>query len=128
MTRFHNPLPDRVHPPIAGFHHQAEVRSPCWLVLSGQFGIRPGGHVPDDSIEQLAIALENVRWNLFAGDLQVRNVVKLTIYLVGDVDMDRLRAELARWLGRHEPTVSILFVAGLVGPSFRVQVDALAAH
>ncbi|MFY1675121.1 hypothetical protein ACN27G_35160 [Plantactinospora sp. WMMB334] len=55
------------------------------------------------------------------------NLMKLTIYLVGDVDMDRLRAELARWLGHQKPTPSILFVAGLVGPSFRVQVDALAA-
>jgi enamine deaminase RidA (YjgF/YER057c/UK114 family) len=128
MTRFYDPSPERVHPPIAGFHHQAEVGSPRWLVLSGQFGIRPGGHVPDDPIEQLVVALENVRWNLFAASLQVRDVVKLTIYLVGDIDMDRLRAELARWLVRHKPTLTILFVAGLVGPSFRVQVDALAVH
>ncbi|MEE6260631.1 RidA family protein [Plantactinospora sonchi] len=127
MRKFRNPPPELVHPPIAGFHHQAEVGAMRWLVLSGQFGIRPDGHVPEDQIEQLAIALENVRQNLFSADLQVKDVVKLTIYLVGDVDMDRLRVELASWLGKHEPTLTILFVAGLVGPSFRVQVDALAA-
>ncbi|MGX7669804.1 RidA family protein [Plantactinospora sp. DSM 117369] len=127
MRKFRNPSPERVHPPIAGFHHQAEVGALRWLVLSGQFGIRPDGHVPDVLIEQLAIALDNVRQNLFAADLQVKDVVKLTIYLVGDVDMDPLRAELARWLRSHKPTLTILFVAGLVGPSFRVQVDALAA-
>ncbi|MEO3816985.1 RidA family protein [Plantactinospora sp. B24E8] len=127
MRRFHNPPPHRVHPPIAGFHHQAEVSPSRWLVLSGQLGIRPDGHVPEDTIEQLAVALENVRQNLLAADLQVKDVVKLTIHLVGEVDMDRLRVELARWLGKHEPTLTILFVAGLVGPSFRVQVEALAA-
>lgn len=127
MRRFRNPPPYRVHPPIAGFHHQAEVGALSWLVLSGQFGIRPDGHVPEDTIEQLVIALENVRQNLFAADLKVKHVMKLTLHLVGEVDMDRLRVELARWLGNHEPTLTILFVAGLVGPSFRVQVEALAA-
>ncbi|MDW5326432.1 RidA family protein [Plantactinospora sp. KLBMP9567] len=124
---FRNPSPRRVHPPIAGFHHQAEVHGGRWLALSGQFGIRPDGYAPDGQIEQLGVALENVRQNLITADLLVYDVVKLTIYLVGDADMDPLRAELAKWLDGHAPTLSILFVAGLVGPSFRVQVDALAA-
>ncbi|MFY1689800.1 RidA family protein [Plantactinospora sp. WMMB782] len=129
MRIFRNPSPGRAHPPIAGFHHQVEIGPKHrWVVLSGQLGILPGGHVPDDSIEQLTTALENVRWNLFAADMQINDVMKLTVYLVGDIDMDRLRAVLSGWLGKHEPTLTILFVAGLVGSSFRVQVDALAAH
>lgn len=83
--------------------------------------------MPADPIEQLEVALENVRQNLFDGDMQVEDIVKLTIYLVGDVDPDRRRAVLDRWLARHAPTLTVLYVAGLASPAYRVEVEAWAA-
>ena len=128
FRRFRNPPPDKVHPPVARYHHRVEV-SPgkWWMVLSGQVGIRPDGQVPEDPIEQLEVALENVRQNLFDGYMQVEDVVKLTIYLVGDVDPERRRAVLDKWLARHTPTMTVVYVVALASPEYRVEVEAWAA-
>lgn len=128
FRRFRNPPPDKVHPPAARYHHRAEV-SPGhrWTALSGQVGIRPDGQVPQDPIAQLEVALENVRQNLFDGDMQVEDIVKLTIYLVGDVDAQRWRAVLDKWFGRHAPAMTVVYVVALASPAYRVEVEAWAA-
>lgn len=128
FRRFRNPPPDKVHPPVARYSHWVEVgHGMRWMVLSGQVGIRPDGQVPEDALEQLEVALENVRQNLFDGNMQVEDVVKLTIYLVGDVDPDRRRAVLDQWLAGHVPTMTVVYVAGLASPAYRVEVEAWAA-
>jgi len=129
MRIFRNPSPNAVHPPVTGYHHQVEVGSwRRWVVLSGQVGVQPDGQVPQDPIEQLVVALENVRQNLFAADLRVDDVVKLTFHLVGDVDKQRLHEVVAGWLAGHAPAMTMLFVAGLAEPGYRVQVEVWAAH
>lgn len=129
VSRQNHPSPNAVHPPVTGYHHQVEVGSwRRWVVLSGQVGVQPDGQVSQDPIEQLVVALENVRQNLFAADLRVDDVVKLTFHLVGDVDKQRLHEVVAGWLAGHAPAMTMLFVAELAEPGYRVQVEVWAAH
>ena len=59
MKEYRNPAD--VHEPIAAYTHQIEVKGPeRLLVLSGQVGKTEDGTVPDDPIEQLDVALENL--------------------------------------------------------------------
>lgn len=41
--------------------------------------------MPDDPIAQLEIALDNLLRNLHAAAMDVHDLVKLTFYLVGDI-------------------------------------------
>ena len=125
----HGATPRDVHAPLAAYSHQVELPpGQRALVLAGQIGMRPDGTLPDDPIEQLEEALRNVERNLAAADFAIGDLVKLTTYVVGEMDGERRRAAIGAWLGEHRPAMTFLYVAGLASPALRVEVDAWAAR
>lgn len=121
--------PAGVHAPVAAYSHQIEVAAGArWLVLSGQVGMRPDGEVPVDPVEQVEVALDNIRRNLEATGMAVSDLVKLTIYLVGEIDGDRRRQVFGAFLGAHRPCMTLLYVSALASPALRVEIDAWAAR
>ncbi len=124
--QFRNPA--GVHAPVAAYSHQVEVPAGArWLVLAGQVGMRPDGSLPADAAEQLEVALDNVRRNLDAAGMDVGNIVKLTTYLVGEVDPDRRRQLFGAFFGDHRPCTTLLYVSALGTPALKAEVDAWAA-
>jgi len=127
VKRFQNP--ETIHTPLAAYSHQIELTDVRrWLVLSGQVGMRTDGNLPDDPIEQFKIALDNIHKNLRAAGMEIEDLVKLTIYLVGDIDTAKRREVLADWLGAHAPCSTLLYVAALANPNIKVEVDAWACE
>lgn len=121
--------PETVHAPIAGYSHQIEVTGPQrWLVLSGQTGRRASGDIPGDPVEQLAVALDNLSAQLAAAGMDVSDLVKVTLYLVGDFDTERRRKVFGDWSAGHRPCMSLLYVSALATPEYRVEVDAWACR
>src|SRR5262249_45814673 len=127
MKTFRNP-PD-VHPPLAAYTHQVEL-SGSWrqLVLSGQVGQSADGRVPDDPFEQLDLAFENLAHNLQAAGMVLTDLAKLPFCLVGQWEPPRRRERTAAWLGEHRPTMTVVFVAALASPAYRVEIDAWASR
>jgi 2-iminobutanoate/2-iminopropanoate deaminase len=127
MTERRNP--ETIHPPVGPYAHQVEADGRArWLVMAGQVGRTPDGHVPDDPIEQISVALQNVKRNLEAGGMDIGDLVKWTWYLVGDVDARRRREATLAWLGGHQPASTLVYVAALAAPEYRVEIDALACR
>ena len=127
MKRIRNP--GTIHPPLAAYSHQIEVTEvKRWLVLSGQIGMHADGTLPDDPIEQFKVALENIHKNLQAAGMDIQDVVKLTIYLAGEIDATQRREVMAKWLGEHAPCSTLLYVAALATPNIKVEIDAWACE
>ena len=121
--------PDTIHAPLGRYVHQIEVSGETrMLFLAGQIGIRPDGSVPEDPVEQLGVALENVLRNLEAAGFEPGDITKLTTYVVGEMDPAGRRAQLDRLLGAHLSTSTLVFVAGLASPAYKVEVDAWATR
>ena len=119
--------PVTVHAPVADYSHQIEVQgSGRWLVLSGQIGVSPDGDVPADPAEQIEVALANIGSHLEAAGMAVTDLVKLTFYLVGDIDAAARRAAVTAWLGGHQPCTTLLYVTALANPALVVEIDAWA--
>ena len=125
MKQFRNP-PD-VHAPVAAYTHQIEISGERLLVISGQVGLRPDGTLPADPIEQVEAALENVLRNLQAAGMGVQDLVKITFYLVGEMDAARRREVIAAKFGGHKPCSTLIYVAALASPQYRVEIDAWAS-
>jgi enamine deaminase RidA (YjgF/YER057c/UK114 family) len=127
MKNFQNP--ETVHAPVGVYTHQIEVTEPArWLVISGQVGMRPDGSLPDDPLEQYRLALDNIHKNLQAAGMKIEHLVKLTIYLAGEMDTARRRQISAEWLGNHRPCSTLIYVAGLAAPELKVEIDAWACE
>lgn len=125
MKNFQNP--ETVHPPLAGYSHQVEITEvKRWLVLSGQVGMLVDGMLPVDPIEQFKAALDNIQKNLQAAGMEIHDVVKLTIYLAGEIDTEERRNVLTEWLAGHSPCSTLLYVAALATPDIKVEIDAWA--
>ena len=123
--------PDAIHAPVGRYVHQIELDGPRKLLfISGQVGMRPDGSVPEDAVDQLGVALENVLRNVDAAGMDASDLVKITTYVVAGAQLDpaRRRAEMERLLGDHVPTSTLVYVAGLAAPEYKVEIDGWAAR
>jgi len=127
MKEFRNP--QDIHQPLGGYSHQIEITgNERMLVLSGQVGMRQDGTVPEDPLEQIDIALENIFRNLRAANMDVKDIIKLTYYLVGEINTTKRRELVASRLQGHQPCSTLLYVAALAVPILRVEIDAWASR
>lgn len=127
MKEFRNP--QDVHQPVGSYSHQIEVRgNERLLVISGQVGMREDGTVPDDPLEQIDVAFDNVLRNLRAADMDITDMIKITYYLVGESDAAKRRELILSKLQGHRPCSTLLFVAALANPVYKVEIDAWASR
>ena len=127
MKEFRNP--QDVHKPLGSYSHQIEIRGDeRLLVISGQVGIREDGTVPEDPLEQIDVAFENIFRNLRVAGMDVKDLIKLTYYLVGEIDTAKRRELTLSKLHGHQPCSTLLYVAGLASPVYKVEIDAWASR
>jgi 2-iminobutanoate/2-iminopropanoate deaminase len=119
--------PESIHAPLGRYVHQIEVTGENRILfLSGQLGVHPDGSLPEDAVGQLGVALENILRNLEAAGFEPSDLVKITTYAVGEIDPAGRRAVMDRLLGPHVTTSTLVFVAALAAPQYKVEVDAWA--
>ena len=127
MKEFRNP--QDVHAPLGAYSHQIEVKgNERLLVISGQVGMRQDGTVPEDPLEQIDAAFENIYRNLRAAGMDVRDLIKITYYLVGEMDTAKRREVVVSKLQGHQPCSTLLYVAGLASPVYKVEIEAWASR
>jgi enamine deaminase RidA (YjgF/YER057c/UK114 family) len=121
--------PDSIPAPVGRYVHQIDVANPSRILfISGQVGAKADGSVPADPVEQLDLAMTYVMANLEAAGLGVEALTKVTTYAVGELDPAGRRAVLDKHLGGHVSCSTLVFVAALARPEFKVEVDAWAAE
>ncbi|MGW5369769.1 RidA family protein [Streptomyces sp. NPDC004009] len=115
-------------PPVNGYSHAVAFTGPM-VAVSGQVPLdAEGGIVGDrDPAAQIRQVFANLATALHAAGARLQDVVKLTVYLTDLADLDAFRLIRDEYLdpGRP-PACSLVKVAGLVHPAFRVEIDALA--
>jgi len=127
MKEFRNP--QNVHQPVGFYTHQVEISgNERLLVLSGQVGMREDGTVPENPLEQLELAFDNILHNLHAANMDVKDILKLTYFVVGEIDTAKRREIITAKLQGHKPCNTFLYVAELASPIYKVEVEALASR
>jgi enamine deaminase RidA (YjgF/YER057c/UK114 family) len=114
-------------PPVNGYSH-VTVASGLVVHISGQVPVRPDGTVVDGGAEaQTEQVFRNLQTALESVGGSWERVVKLGYYLRDLADLDAVRTVRDRFLDpAHLPASSLVQVAGLVHPDFRIEIDAVA--
>ena len=127
MKEFRNP--QDVHEPAGPYIHQVEIKgNERMLFISGQVGMKADGTIPEDPHDQLEVAFDNVIHNLRVANMDVADLIKITWYLVDAIDPEKRRAILSRKLGNHRTCNTLIYVAGLASPAYRVEIEAWASR
>ncbi|MEU8892464.1 RidA family protein [Streptomyces sp. NPDC048442] len=115
-------------PPVNGYSHAVSFAG-AMVAVSGQVPVDPEGRLVggDDAEAQVRQVYANLTAALKAAGSDLQHVVKLTVYLTDLGDLPAFR----RVRDEHQdaarpPACSLVQVAGLVNPAFRVEIDALA--
>jgi enamine deaminase RidA (YjgF/YER057c/UK114 family) len=126
VKEFRNP--QDVHEPVGSYSHQIELKgNERLLVISGQVGMREDGIVPEDPFEQIDLAFENILRNLRAASMDVKDLIKVNYYLVGEIDTAAAQIILSKLKG-HQPCSTLVYVAALASPVYRVEIEAWASR
>jgi enamine deaminase RidA (YjgF/YER057c/UK114 family) len=126
MNKSHNP--SRVAAPSGPYSHGIEVPPNArWLHISGQVGTAPDGTVPDGIAAQTENCWRNIRAILEEAGMGMGDLVKVTAFLTDAGDLAAYRTARDNILGAARPASTLVVVARLVRPEWRVEVEAIAA-
>ncbi len=124
MTKIHNP-PELPAPPT--YSHGIEVPANWRTVyVAGQVGVDRDGNAPAGIKAQSELAWAAVRAVLRSAGMDLKNVVKTTVYLKDPADYAEFVKVRSAVLGDTKPASTLVYISGLARPDFIVEVDATA--
>lgn len=113
------------HP--AGYSHAVSLPAGRLVWTSGQIAVDPDGRVPDGWRAQTRLVFEHLGRALTAVDASWAHVVKLTMFVAAEPDLDAIRAVRDEFVDTtRPPTSSLVRVAGLVRPELLLEIEAVA--
>ncbi|HEX3564307.1 MAG TPA: RidA family protein [Acidimicrobiales bacterium] len=110
--------------PTIGFSRAVRVGQQ--VMVSGTGPVWPDGACSDDPAEQAIRCLEIIAPALVEAGAQMDDVVRTRMYLTSAADATAVGAVHARYLGGARPAATMVVVAGLVDPRWKVEIEAEA--
>lgn len=111
------------------FAHVGHTDGPAKVVFtSGMVGQHEDGRIADSYVDQIKQSLVNLKHCLEASGATVRDVLKLTYYIVNyDSDNRPHAALIFQWLEGHRPATALVPVPRLANPKLLFEIEAVAA-
>jgi len=120
---------DKAPPAFSRYSQAVEVASDQNLIfVSGQVGVSLDGKLAEGSRAQHQQAWRNVLGLLGAHDLGPGDIVEVTAYLTDPADVGLYREVRDQMLDGAAPASTLLIVAGLADPRWRVEIAVVAAR
>ncbi len=111
--------------PTIGFSRAVRVGDR--VLVSGTGPVLPGGGCPDGAGAQARRCLEIIEAALTEAGARLDDVVRTRMFIVAADDAAAVGAVHGELLGHVRPAATMLVVAGLLDPAWRVEIEAEAA-
>ena len=127
MLARHTPKESR--PPFANYAYGVEIPPGARiLVCSGQLGITPDDHIPEDVGAQTALCFENIGAVLRSAGMDFGDVVRINAYVAGREYLQPYMAARDRFVSNPPPASTLMIVTGFAREAFKVEVEVIAAR
>jgi enamine deaminase RidA (YjgF/YER057c/UK114 family) len=102
------------------------VRAGDRVLVSGTAPVWPDGSCPDDPTAQARRCFEIIRDALVQAGTDLTAVIRTRMYLTDPNAVDAVSAEHGRLFGQTRPAATMVIVAGLLDPRWKVEIEAEA--
>lgn len=121
--------PMNIAPPAANYELAMLVPAGASLLYtSGIVATRPDGTIAEDIGEQAAEIWKSIGALLEEAEMTVANIVSYTTYAVVGHDLGSVMLARDRFFGDHRASSTLISVASLARPEWKVEVAVIAAH
>lgn len=119
--------PPSIAPTVANFHHGV-VSDAAGRILhtSGVVPVRPDGTVPDTTADQASVVWANIAAILAEAQMAMDDIVSMVTYVVPGADMAGVMAARDAALDGHMAASTLVTVAALARPEWKVEVAVVA--
>jgi 2-iminobutanoate/2-iminopropanoate deaminase len=121
--------PTSIAPPAAAYRHAVLSERPERLLhTSGVVPVRPDGSVPEDLREQAAAVWSNIAAMLAEAGLEASDIVSVTTYVVPGQELPAVMAARDAFFAGHRAASTLVVVAALARPEWKVEISVVAAR
>ena len=121
-------IPKSVAPPFGPYAHGCEVPGGSRVIFTaGEVGVQPDGTIPKTVEEQAECVWKNLENILKEAGFSLKDLVKMTTFLVKAEDVAAAGKVRAKYLGDTRPASSTVIVAALVKPDWLIEIEVVAA-
>ena len=99
-----------------------------WVFIAGQTASDGEGNVVgiNDPQAQVGQVMKNLTQAVESVGGTFDDIVKTTVYVVGEQNLDNIRQERAKYRTANPPTSTLLVISGLAKPEFLLEIEAVA--
>ena len=127
LLKKHNP--ETLAQPFAAYSQGVEVPANArWLHIAGQVGVNPDGTLAGDSQSQVQCAWRNVLGVLAAAGMGPEDLVSVRVYITDPQDVALNRDSWNHVSRAGGPAITMVTVARLSRPDWKVEIEAVAAR
>lgn len=112
--------------PTIGFSRALRVGDR--VLVSGTGPVVPGGGCPDGATAQARRCFEIIQVALAEAGARLDDIVRTRMYITSAGDAAAVGAVHGELLGHVRPAASMVVVAGLLNPAWRVEIEAEAVR
>ncbi|MEO1057787.1 MAG: Rid family hydrolase [Actinomycetota bacterium] len=120
--------PANVAPAAANYALAVATDQPTrWVHTSGIVPVRADSSVPADLADQAAVIWTTIGTLLRDAEMTPNDIVSVCTYVVPDADMAVVMAARDEFLGDHRAASTLVTVAALARPEWRMEIAVVAA-
>jgi enamine deaminase RidA (YjgF/YER057c/UK114 family) len=126
MLKAHTP--PALHPPFAKYSHAVEVPAGNRLVFaSGQLGIAPDKHIPDDAAGQAELCFAAIAEILKNAGMGMADIVRINAFVTDRSYLKDYMMVRDRYVSDPPPASTLMIVSGFAAEVYKVEIEVIAA-
>lgn len=94
-----------------------------FLFISGQTP-EQDNFIPDNIESQVEIIMNKIEEIILCNNAKISNIVKMNIFITDTSYLKAVREKVSSFLGDTKPAMTLVVVAGLINPSYMLEIDA----